>query len=56
MVDAETGEGYGTCYIGGSAQREFITDWTRSYYILIISPSKNIGTITYSGTITLYMW
>ena len=56
IADAETGEGYGTWYIGGSAQREFITDWTRSYYIFIMSHPDNTRTITYSGTITLYVW
>jgi hypothetical protein len=56
IADAETGEGYGTWYIGGSAQREFITDWMRSYYIFIMSHPDNTRTITYSGTITLYVW
>ncbi len=56
IVDAETGEGYGYWFTGGSAQVQFTTDWTKSYYIYILSYENNTETITYSGTITLYIW
>jgi hypothetical protein len=56
IADADTGEGYGYFYTGGSAYVQFSTDWTRSYYILIASIPDNTKDITYSGTIRLYIW
>lgn len=56
IADAGTGEGYGYWYTGGSAWVQFSTDWTRSYYIFILSHKDNTKTITYSGRITLYIW
>lgn len=43
-------------FTGGSAWTQFYTDWTKSYRIWIISHWINTRTITYNGTITLYMW
>jgi hypothetical protein len=56
IADADTGEAYGYWYTGGSASRTFSTDWMGRYYILILSHPGNTKSITYSGTITLYMW
>lgn len=56
LRDAKTGVGVVRWFTGGSAWTQFQTDWTRSYYIDIFGYYLNTKTITYNGTITLYIW
>ncbi len=56
IVNADTGEGYGRWYTGGSAVAVFGTDWTRCYYIYILSYQGNTKIITYNGIIRCYVW
>ncbi|MGQ9460386.1 MAG: hypothetical protein ACUVRA_04070 [Candidatus Bathyarchaeaceae archaeon] len=56
IYDVQAGQGYGYWYTGGSASHTFSTDYTKGYYIDIFGYPSNTKSITYSGTITLYIW
>lgn len=56
IVDAETGQGYGYWFTGGSARVSFSTDWTKTYYILILSHPENTEVINYNGKIITWTW
>ncbi|MEM3546372.1 MAG: hypothetical protein QXU47_03140 [Candidatus Bathyarchaeia archaeon] len=56
IVDADTGKVTGYWYTGGSALAVFSTDWTKCYYICILSYHDNTKIITYNGVIRCYVW
>ena len=56
LLEVDTGHSYGYWFSGGHAEVSFSVDWTKSYYILILSKNTNTQVIFYTGTITLYIW